>query len=380
LQPIINDKDVAGRALLTVFTILLLLFAWPFILPVFWALVIAILLQPIWRKMEERVPVGPVGRGLLILLGITLIVFVPLVLIGLALPAQVNALIDMVPQYQKTFLGIVNNALSYLPPRVAAELQSSFTEQSQANLGEWGKSAFGLFQSAASSTFSMFVNFGVMLYVLFFFLVDGKRIFASVASYLPFSDALTDRMAQRFVIITKASVLGVFVIAVAQGAVAGIIYWILGVQAPVALGIATIVASLIPAVGSGLVWVPVAIFLAVNGQVTQALILLGAGFFVISMVDNLLRPRLVGRSTQIPDWVIMVTTLGGLVLVGGTGIVLGPMVAGLTLSLWQMTRAQPAPAQPHPALSAVEEAPPKRRTRAPTDLKAKPRRKLKPKT
>jgi predicted PurR-regulated permease PerM len=380
LQPIINDKDVAGRALLTVFTILLLLFAWPFILPVFWALVIAILLQPIWRKMEERVPVGPVGRGLLILLGITLIVFVPLVLIGLALPAQVNALIDMVPQYQKTFLGIVNNALSYLPPRVAAELQSSFTEQSQANLGEWGKSAFGLFQSAASSTFSMFVNFGVMLYVLFFFLVDGKRIFASVASYLPFSDALTDRMAQRFVIITKASVLGVFVIAVAQGAVAGIIYWILGVQAPVALGIATIVASLIPAVGSGLVWVPVAIFLAVNGQVTQALILLGAGFFVISMVDNLLRPRLVGRSTQIPDWVIMVTTLGGLVLVGGTGIVLGPMVAGLTLSLWQMTRAQPAPAQPQPAVSAVEEAPPKRRTRAPTDLKAKPRRKPKPKT
>lgn len=351
MHQIIKEKDAPGRALLTIFSVLLLLFAWPFILPVFWALVIAILLQPLWRFMEARVPVGPVGRGLLILLGITLIIFVPLVLLALALPGQVNALIEVIPQYQKTFMGIINNALSYLPPRVSAELQASFTEQSQANFGEWGKTAFGLFQSAASSTFSIFVNFGVMLYVLFFFLVDGKKIYQVTTSYLPFTAEMTERLSQRFVTITKASVLGVFVIAVAQGAVAGIIYAILGVQAAVALGVATIVASLIPAVGSGLVWVPVAIFLAVNGQMVQAVILLLAGFFVISMVDNLLRPRLVGRSTQIPDWVIMVTTLGGLALVGGTGIVLGPMVAGITLALWQMTKGEPDTVEPV-ALSA----------------------------
>ena len=361
MHQIIKDTDVPGRVLLTVCTALLLLFAWPFIVPVFWALVIAILLQPIWRKLEETLPLGPIGRGLLILLAITLIVFVPLVLIGLTLPGQVNALMEMAPQYQKTFLRLADQALSYLPPSIAAEIQSSFSSPSQGSTSELGKTALGLFQSAASSTFSLFVNFGVMLYVLFFFLVDGKRIYGAVTSYLPFTDELTERLSKRFVLITKASVLGVFVIAVAQGVVAGIIYFILGVQAPVALGVATIVASLIPAVGSGLIWVPVAIFLAVNRQVTQALILLGAGFFVISMVDNLLRPRLVGRSTQIPDWVIMVTTLGGLSLIGGTGIVLGPMIAGITLALWQMTRPQPGDPLAETSLDASKPKPQARR-------------------
>ncbi len=340
MHQIIKDKDVPGRMLVAVFSLLLLVFSWPFILPVFWALVLAILLRPLWRKLEERSSMGPVGRGLLILLGITLVFVIPLVMIILALPGQVNALMEVLPQYQKTFTQLIDRGLAYLPPTIAADIQSALANQGTVGTGQFSKTVLNLLQSAASSTFSLFVNVGVMLYVLFFFLVDGKKIYRAATSYLPFSDELTERLSHRFVTITKASVLGVFVIAVAQGTVAGIIYALLGVQAPVALGVATILVSLIPAVGSGLVWVPVAIFLAVNGQVTKAIILLAAGFFIISMVDNLLRPRLVGRSTQIPDWVIMVTTLGGLALIGGTGIVMGPMIAGITLSLWQMTRPQ----------------------------------------
>ena len=98
-----------------------------------------------------------------------------------------------------------------------------------------------------------------------------------------------------------------------------------------------------------------------HDRAKQALILLGSGFFVISMVDNLLRPRLVGRSTQIPDWVIMVTTLGGLSLIGGTGIVLGPMIAGITLALWQMTRPQPGDPLAETSLDASKPKPQARR-------------------
>ena len=359
-DPIIRGKDVPGRFLVGLFSILLLLVAWPFTMPVFWALILAILLQPLWRLMEERLPFGPVGRGLLVLLLITLVVFVPLVLLGLALPGQVNALIEMAPTYQASFMKIVHDLLSWLPPGISSELQAEFAADTSTNYSDVGRTVFSYLGSAASSTFSLFAQFGVMLYVLFFFLVDGKRIWDAACSYLPFNDQLTQRLGERFVIITKAAVLGVFVIAVAQGAVAGVIYWILGVQAPVALGVATIVAALIPAIGSGLVWVPVAIFLAINGQVTEAVILLAAGFLVISMVDNLLRPRLVGRSTQIPDWVIMVTTLGGLSLIGAAGIVIGPMIAGITFALWQMTKPQAEPQ----ALAAATPAKPKRKPKA----------------
>jgi predicted PurR-regulated permease PerM len=107
--------------------------------------------------------------------------------------------------------------------------------------------------------------------------------------------------------------------------------------------------SLLPAVGTGLIWAPVAIYLLATGAIWKGLILIFCGMFVIGMVDNLLRPILVGRDTRIPDYVVLITTLGGLQLFGFNGIVIGPVIAALFIATWQIvirTRSHEAGAPP----------------------------------
>src|SRR5690606_21116170 len=144
------------------------------------------------------------------------------------------------------------------------------------------------------------------------------------------------------------------VVAAVQGALGGLIYWILGMPAALLWGVAMAVLSLIPAVGAGLIWAPVAVYLFATGEAVSAVVLVLYGVLVIGLADNILRPILVGRDTRMPDWLVLLSTLGGLVLFGINGFVIGPLIAALFIVFWQIFCRDFQP----PGHSTVEIPPP----------------------
>jgi predicted PurR-regulated permease PerM len=194
--------------------------------------------------------------------------------------------------------------------------------------------------SIGSEALSFFLSFGVALYVMYFLLRDGERIGRKIVFAVPVERAIADRLAQRFVGIVRATIKGTGVVALVQGALGTITLMIAGVPSALLLGVVMAIFALVPVIGSGVVWVPAGLYLLLIGDYWQGLFVLLAGFFIISSADNVLRPILVGRDTGIPDWIILITTLGGISLVGFSGIVLGPLVAGLFLASWSILREQ----------------------------------------
>jgi predicted PurR-regulated permease PerM len=153
---------------------------------------------------------------------------------------------------------------------------------------------------------------------------------------LPLGHEREHRLFEKFADVSRATVKGTLVVGVVQGTLGGLFFWILGLNAAVFWGVIMTLLSLLPAVGSALIWGPAAIILLATGQIVKGIILLAAGSLIIGLVDNLLRPMLVGRDTQIPDYLILLATLGGLTVFGLSGFVIGPIIAALFLAVWDM--------------------------------------------
>jgi predicted PurR-regulated permease PerM len=184
------------------------------------------------------------------------------------------------------------------------------------------------------------VFFFLMLYLLFFFLRDGPRMLEALVRALPLGDQRERLLMARFAEVSRATIKGTLVVGIAQGAIGGTAFALLGIGAPVLWGVVMALLSILPAVGTALVWLPAAIILLVNGQVVSSLVLIFVGVFVIGLTDNLLRPILVGRDTRLPDYLILLSTLGGLAGFGLAGIIIGPIIAAFFLSIWQMAETE----------------------------------------
>jgi predicted PurR-regulated permease PerM len=199
------------------------------------------------------------------------------------------------------------------------------------------------------STLEFVLDFFVMLYVLYFLLRDGKELAARAAVALPLKPAYTDRLMREFATVVRATVKGNVVIALAQGSLGAVALWAVGIEAPLLWGALMAVLSLVPAIGSALVWVPIALYLLATGELWQAMALTAWCVLVIGLVDNVLRPVLVGKETRLPDYLVLVATLGGLTAFGVNGFVIGPVIAALFLSVWGIftqARQEQGAAQP----------------------------------
>ena len=134
----------------------------------------------------------------------------------------------------------------------------------------------------------------------------------------------------------RATVKGNIVVAAVQGALGGLIFWVLGIPSPLLGGVLMAFLSLLPAAGAGIVWAPVAVYLLLSGDIWQGVVLTLFGVLVIGLVDNILRPILVGKDTQLPDFVVLISTVGGMALLGLNGFVIGPVIAALFMTLWDI--------------------------------------------
>jgi predicted PurR-regulated permease PerM len=185
-------------------------------------------------------------------------------------------------------------------------------------------------------TLDFIVGFFVMLYMLFFLFRDGTSISQSIARSFPLKKEHTERLLKQFSTVVRATVKGNIVVALVQGALGGLAFLVLGVTGPLLWGAVMALFSLLPAVGAALVWAPVALYFFFTGEVLKAVGMTIWGAVVIGLVDNFLRPILVGRDTRMPDWLILVATLGGIVVFGLNGFVIGPVIAAVFLVSWDM--------------------------------------------
>ena len=193
-------------------------------------------------------------------------------------------------------------------------------------------SALGIGQDALRITALFFL----MLYILFFFLRDGSRLVATLVRVLPLGDVRERQLLAKFAEVSLATIKGTLVVGVIQGAIGAALFWALGIPAPVFWGTLMTILSVLPAVGPGLIWLPTAVVLLAMGHIVKGIIVIAAGVCVIGLVDNVLRPILVGRDTQMPDYLVLLATLGGLAVFGVSGFVIGPVIAAFFLVVWEM--------------------------------------------
>lgn len=312
-----------------------------FLIPIFWAVTFAILFEP-WNH-RSAAALG--GRGALAsgltLLGIVALILVPLFLLGLAVASEATALMRAIETGGVDPAAPVRWLRDNVPLVIEyAERFGMDLETLRGNLSSFALTSGQWIASNAlqigQGTVQFLVGLTLMLYLLFFFLRDGHVVVERLVRILPLGDARERHLFDRFAEVVRATVKGTFVIAAVQGAIGGIAFAVLGIRGAVLWGVVMAIASLLPVVGPGLVWLPAAIMLMTTDQVLEGIALVIVGVVLVGLADNVLRPVLVGRDTRMPDYLVLLATLGGLALFGITGLVIGPLIAALFITLWEM--------------------------------------------
>ena len=329
--------------LLLVVSILFAWILWPFFAALLWAVVFAILFMRLNRRLTRRIGGRRNVASLLTLLLVLVVVILPLMLVGSMLVQEAASVMERVRSGELDFARYARQVIEALPAWATSLLQrfgltdfASIQERLSTSAAEGGKAMAGKALAFGQNTLEFVVAFFVMLYVLFFLLRDGDALMLRMKAAIPLAPERQDALLSKFGVVVRASVKGNVVVAILQGALGGLIFWIMGVHAPLLWAVVMAVLSLLPAVGTALVWGPVAIYFLAPGAAVKGLVLLAYGILVIGLVDNVVRPILVGKDTKIPDWVILITTLGGIAIFGINGFLIGPLIAALFIAAWDI--------------------------------------------
>ncbi|MBD9407894.1 AI-2E family transporter [Acidovorax sp. ACV02] len=341
-------QDKAFLLLLTLVTVAFGAILWQFHGAVFWGVILAILFAPLHRKLLRKMPKRPTLAALCTLGLCLVVVILPMTAITVSLIQEATAIYERVRSGQINFGLYLQQVIAALPAWAVGlldRLQLTSVGELQQKLSSFAVQAsqFVATQtlSIGQNTLEFIVSFGIMLYLLFFLLRDGASLAQRIGQATPLEEAHKRQLVGKFTTVIRATVKGNIVVAASQGALGGMIFWILGIQGPVLWGVLMAFLSLLPAVGAGLIWVPVAIYFLATGAVWQGVVLTAFGICVIGLVDNILRPILVGKDTKMPDYIVLISTLGGMALFGLTGFVIGPVIAALFMASWDLFSPPP---------------------------------------
>ncbi|WP_219893372.1 AI-2E family transporter [Aquisediminimonas profunda] len=338
-------QGIEHRTYLAFVVIITIAFGWvvsPYLGPILWAVVAAIVFEPLNRRLSNFMPRWPNLSAFVTLLIIILLIIIPAILIGMSLLDELIGLYGRIQSKELDVAKMIADVQNSLPRGVSRTLQRiglSDIEQASRRFSDGIANVIRTVATGAvnigQSALGFVVGIGIMLYVSFFLLRDGQDLADQILRKLPLVDDHKTALAEKFTTVIRATIKGSIVVAIMQGLIGGLIFWALGVHAPLLGGVLMGFFSLLPAIGTGLVWVPVALYLLITGSIWQGLVLVFCGFFVIGMVDNLLRPILVGKDTRMPDYIVLISTLGGISILGFNGFILGPVVAALFMAAWE---------------------------------------------
>ena len=315
----------------------------PYFSAILWAAILAVIFAPLKsllrRKMGDRNGLA----SFVTLLIICLIVFTPLAIITSSLVVEINTVYTKLQTNSAQFPTVFASLLQHLPEWAQtwlADHDLNNAAQIQQKLSGFalkgGQYMAGSVFLIGKGTFTFTVGFGVMLYLLFFLLKDGAWLVGLILEALPLSTYVKHHLLMKFAAVSRATVKGTVVVAVVQGVLGGFAFWITDIDGSLLWGALMAFLSLIPAVGSAIVWVPAAIFFFATGALWKGLFLGGFFVIVVGLVDNILRPLLVGKDTKMPDYLILIATLGGMEVYGINGFVIGPLIAALFIACWNL--------------------------------------------
>lgn len=334
-------------------TLALIIIVWPFASALLWAVLAAIVFQPLYHR-NLGVFGGHENRAAIAtLLVITVAVIIPALIIGSMIADQAIALYLGIRAQEidaATYFVQIHEALPIQLQRMLDDAGYGDFENLRMQLSEFVRTSAGMIArqllAFGGSAFAWVLSFAVGLYATYFLLRDGQTVGASVTRALPLPAATARKLADNFTLTVRATIKGSVVVGLVQGALGAITFWIVGMPSALLFGLLMAIFSLLPALGPAIVWLPVALYLFATGAIWQGIVVVASGVVVIGMADNILRPILVGRDTGLPDWVVLVTTLGGIATLGLSGIVIGPVVAGLFLTAWSVLSEQRKVAAP----------------------------------
>ena len=345
----LKNPDLEFKSLLVLVlaaTLLFVLIIWPFFGAVCWAVFISIVFWPLHQRFVR----GSNGRrnvaALASLTVILLIVILPMAMVVASITQEASVLVEklrsgeiQIGQFFQRFLNALPDWARGMLQRFGVGDLALMQQKLLTTITASGQVLTSRVVGIGQVTLDFIVAFFVMLYMLFFLFRDGEQLTHSIARAIPLHPQHTRRLLTQFATVVRATVKGNIVVALVQGALGSIAFWVLGLPGAALWGAVMALLSLLPAVGAALVWGPIALYYFFSGSVVQGIGLTLWGAFVIGLVDNVLRPILVGKDTRMPDYLVLVATLGGIVVFGLNGFVIGPVIAAVFLVSWDMLAA-----------------------------------------
>lgn len=339
-------RNLENKTFLLLTILVTLTFAWvlwPFFGAILWSTVLAILFAPLNRRLLRAMPGKTNLAAATTSIIVLLIVVVPLVLVSIALVDEATALFAQVKSGEINFGVYFQTVFDALPEWTKGFMARSgfgdfgaFQDRLTGALTEVSQYLATQVVGIGQSTFAFFISLAMMLYLAFFLIRDGDKLFLRVRKAVPLNHEYKRALFAKFTTVVRATVKGVILVAVLQGVLGGLIFWFLGIHAPLLWGVLMMFLSLLPAIGASVVWVPVSIYFFATGALWQGVVLVLFGALVIGLVDNILRPALVGKDLKMPDYVVLISTLGGIGIWGLNGLVIGPAVAAMFIAVWDI--------------------------------------------
>ena len=314
-------------------TIAILYIIRPFFYPIFWAAVIAIMFYPLYQWLSKHFKTMPKVNSFLTIVCVVIVLMLPLALITTLL---VKESIDV---YQSVSLEDLRLALAKSSEELSGTFLAPYLEQAkqewpmyaqkavQAGSGFLYNSALNITQNSLRFIFMLFV----MFYSLYYFLKDGKKILKRLSHLSPLGDKYEKMLFERFTSTTRATLRSTLIVGGTQGILSGLLFWSVGIEGAFIWGVIMVILAIIPAIGPALVIVPAAVIMLALGNIWQAIALL-IGAFIVSMIDNFMRPPLIGKDIQMHPLVVFLATLGGIILFNVSGFIIGPIIAALYIS------------------------------------------------
>ncbi len=337
-------RAIEGRAFVVLLVLVTLAFGWlllPFYAAVFWAVILAILFAPLHRLMKRWCGKRRNLAALLTLLVCVVLAVMPMIMIAASLVQEIANVYQLIRDGEIDFGRYADQIRNGLPPWVHdifARFGITDFDTLRTYLSDAVSTGSQMLANQAvnvgQNTFQFMISFAIMLYLLFFLFRDGANLANLVIDAFPLQDRRKSELFEKFTTVVRATVKGNVIVAITQGTLGGLIFWVLGIQGALLWAVIMAFLSLLPAVGAGIVWAPVAVYFLVTGAIWQGVTLVLFGVFVIGLVDNILRPLLVGKDTKMPDYLVLISTLGGLALFGLNGFVIGPLIAAMFIASW----------------------------------------------
>lgn len=320
---------------------------WPLFGALFWGLTLAIVFAPLHATALTRLGGRRNLAAVTMIFGLLVGVILPMLLIIAAVVQEASALVAAISSGAVDLQGIAQQAFAELPlwarglvqgliPKDLLGLQHSLV----VSVSLWLGANVPLVFSIGQSTAGLVMGLGVTLYLVFFLFRDGESLTKHFTAAIPMPPEVRADLLSTFTTVVRATVQGDIMVALLQGALGGFGFWVLGVHAVLLWTVLMSILALLPVFGAALVWGPVAVYFMATGHVVEGVGLLIYGTLVISLVDNLVRPYLVGKATRIPDFVVLLSTIGGIASFGVQGFITGPVVAAMFIAVWRTFLAQ----------------------------------------